>query len=160
MKTLYVGAGCFWGVEKYLGLFKGVINTEVGYANGNTKNTNYDTVCSGEDNFVEVVKVTFDNTITSLSNILEYVFKVIDPTSLNKQGNDTGVQYRTGFYYSKEDEKDFYEEINLFLKEQQTHFSKRIVVENLTVSNYVKAEEFHQKYLNKNPGGYCHIKFD
>lgn len=155
MKDIYLAGGCFWGVEKYLGMIKGVVATEVGYANSDIENPTYDDLCSARSSASEVVKVTYDANV-SLDKILNLFLKIIDPTSINKQGNDRGAQYRTGVYYLEEAQKD----ITLsFIREIQQKYEEKIAIEVLKLENYTVAEEHHQKYLEKNKDGYCHINF-
>lgn len=152
MKEIYLAGGCFWGMEAYFDKILGVISTDVGYANGYTEKTNYDIVDA--TGHAETIHVTYDEKNISLRDILLYYLRVVDPTVLNHQGNDYGKQYRTGvFYVEKEDE----EEIRKFFAEKQKNYKKKIVVEIEPLKNYISAEEYHQKYLAKNPGGYCHI---
>lgn len=157
MKEIVLAGGCFWGVEEFLSRINGVIKTEVGYANGNTLNPTYEDVCYKNTYFAEVCKVTYDENTLSLQNLLKKFFTIINPTSLNIQGNDVGSQYRTGIYYL--DEKDI-PIIQSIKKEEQTKYSKTIVTEVKPLRNYYKAEDYHQNYLKKNPNGYCHIKLD
>ncbi|AFQ04748.1 methionine sulfoxide reductase A [Mycoplasmoides genitalium M2288] len=157
MKEIYFGGGCFWGIEKYFQLIKGVKKTSVGYLNSRIKNPSYEQVCSGYTNAVEAVKVEYEEKEISLSELIEALFEVIDPTIRNRQGNDIGTQYRTGIYWTdSSDEKIINDK---FLKLQK-NYSKPIVTENKKVENYYLAEEYHQDYLKKNSNGYCHIKFD
>ncbi|MFI3231656.1 MAG: peptide-methionine (R)-S-oxide reductase MsrB [bacterium] len=152
MKTIYLAGGCFWGVEHYFKNIKGVINTKVGYTNGNTDKPCYESIkLTGH---TEAIKVAYDSEIVSLQFLLEMYFKIIDPTSLNKQGGDIGTQYRTGIYY--EDEKDL-EVIEACMKDLEKTIGKKSVVEVMPVRGFYDAEEYHQDYLNKNPQGYCHI---
>ncbi len=155
MKKIYFGGGCFWGVEKYFKNIEGVLETEVGYANGNTKDPTYEDVKTGATNYAEVVKVIYDETKVSLMNLLDEFFDIIDPISLNKQGNDRGTQYRTGIYYVVEDDRII---INRKIELTQPQYEKNIVTEVEPLKVYYKAEEYHQDYLTKNPEGYCHIK--
>ena len=157
MKEIVLAGGCFWGVEEFLSRINGVIKTDVGYANGNTLNPTYEDVCYKNTYFAEVCKVTYDENTLSLQNLLKKFFTIINPTSLNIQGNDVGSQYRTGIYYL--DEKDI-PIIQSIKKEEQTKYSKTIVTEVKPLRNYYKAEDYHQNYLKKNPNGYCHIKLD
>lgn len=155
MKKIVLAGGCFWGVEEFLSRLNGIIETEVGYANGRTKNPSYEDVCHKNTYFVEVCLVKYDENETSLENILDEYWSIIDPTVLNRQGPDVGSQYRTGIYY--------FDEIDLpiILKsrdDQQKKYDKKIVTQVEPLINYYKAEEYHQKYLKKNPNGYCHIK--
>lgn len=156
-KEIYLAGGCFWGTEKYLEDIKGVIETEVGYANGNTKNPTYEEVCHHNTEHAEAVKVLYDETIISLSFLLNLYYDVINPVSVNRQGGDTGSQYRTGIYYvDSQDEAVIKHSIAVL----QTKYSKKIAIEVKPLLNYFKAEEYHQKYLDKNPNGYCHIGID
>lgn len=151
---IYLAGGCFWGVEKYFAMIEGVKETNVGYANGNKVNPTYEEVCSGKTGFAETVKIIYDSEKVSLNFILDMYYKVIDPTSLNKQGNDKGTQYRTGIYYTnQEDEKIIKSSLNKLAKS----YDKPIAIECKPLKNYYPAEEYHQKYLDKNPSGYCHI---
>lgn len=153
-KTIYLAGGCFWGVEKYISLIPGVLKTEVGYANGKTENPTYEQVCRNNTGHSETVKVKYDADKLPLKLLLAKFFEVIDPTSVNKQGNDRGVQYRTGIYYIQSEDKM---EIQEALQTLQRRYEKPVVVEAIPLENYCPAEEYHQNYLNKNPDGYCHI---
>lgn len=153
-KLIYLAGGCFWGAEKYIGLVNGVLETEVGYANGNTKNPTYEDVCRSNTGHAETVKVIYNPEELSLENLLKLFYKVIDPTAVNRQGNDIGSQYRTGIYYvDKEDEAI----IKASLDELQKEYKEPIAIELVELKNYYIAEEYHQMYLDKNPSGYCHI---
>ncbi len=153
-KTIYLAGGCFWGVEKYLSLIPGVLETEAGYANGRTERPTYQQVCYDNTGHAETVKVTYDEGRLPLARLLERFFQVIDPISVNRQGNDRGVQYRTGIYFTQPEEK---EEIAAALRHLQTRYEKPVAVEAAPLDNYYPAEDYHQKYLDRNPGGYCHI---
>lgn len=154
MRTIYLAGGCFWGVEKYFAQFEGVIDTDVGYANGpETERLTYRDVCNGSGH-AETVKVVYDESRMSTENLLNYYFMVIDPLSVNRQGNDAGIQYRTGIYYTDESELDV---IKTVYKEQEEKAGQSLAVELEPLRNYYSAEEYHQDYLEKNPGGYCHI---
>jgi len=153
-KLIYLAGGCFWGTEKYFSQIKGVVKTEVGYANGNTKNPTYEEVCHNNTGHAETVKVEYDPNIISLSFILDLYYDVIDPTSVNKQGGDEGTQYRTGIYYVDDSDAPI---IKDSIAKLQTKYEKPIAIEVLPLKNYYPAEEYHQKYLDKNPNGYCHI---
>ena len=157
MKEVYFAGGCFWGAEKYLSLIPGVTHTEVGYANGHTVNPTYKEVCEKETGHVETVKVQYDSNQVSLAFLLDLFFDSIDPTTLNKQGEDEGTQYRSGVYYTEESDLHT---IQGALVELQKKHSKPVVVEVLPLSCFYLAEEYHQKYLDKNPTGYCHIGED
>lgn len=155
MKKIVLAGGCFWGVEEFLSRIPGVINTEVGYANGRTENPTYEDVCYKNTFFSEVCKVEYDESKVTLETLLKEYWSIVDPTTLNRQGPDVGSQYRTGIYYTSE------EDLPTILKskeENQKNYDKKIVTEVTPLANYYKAEEYHQKYLKKNPNGYCHIK--
>ncbi len=154
-KEIYLAGGCFWGTEKYLSCINGIISTDVGYANGNTENPTYQEVCHNNTGHAETVRVFYDPQLIRLEFILSLYYDVIDPPSINRQGGDTGSQYRTGIYYV--DEQDL-PVIQASIHELQTHYDKPIVIEVVPLSNYYIAEEYHQKYLDKNPSGYCHIR--
>lgn len=153
-REIYLAGGCFWGLEKYLGNIPGVISTETGYANGRTEKPSYEDVCRRDTGHAETVRVVYDESQINLSRLLALFYRAIDPTALNRQGNDVGKQYRTGIYYTDpEDEPVIRQSISLLKKE----YSKPIAIETIPLNNYYPAEEYHQKYLDKNPGGYCHI---
>jgi methionine-R-sulfoxide reductase/methionine-S-sulfoxide reductase len=157
IKEIYLAGGCFWGTEQYLQNIKGIIATEVGYANGKTENPTYEAVCHNNTGHAETVKVKYDDTILGLEFILNLYYDVINPISVNRQGGDTGVQYRTGVYYvDRSDEIIIRNSIN----ELQKKYKEKIAIEVKPLINYYKAEEYHQKYLDKNPNGYCHIGKD
>ena len=154
LKEIYVAGGCFWGIEKYIKNIYGVKSTEVGYANGLTKDPTYEDVCYNETGYAETVHIVYDSLKISLESLLELYYEVIDPTLFNKQGNDTGSQYRTGIYYiDSADLKIIMESIDKL----QLKYDKPIVIEVKELIIFYKAEEYHQKYLDKNPNGYCHI---
>ena len=154
LKTIYLAGGCFWGVEAYMEKVYGVADAVSGYANGNTENPTYEDVLYKNTGHAETVKVDYDPERVSLEKILDYYLLVVDPTSLNKQGNDRGTQYRSGVYFTDENERKIIEER---LKKEQEKYKEKIVVEVQKLENFYKAEEYHQDYLKKNPNGYCHI---
>ena len=154
LKTIYLAGGCFWGVEAYMEKVYGVADVVSGYANGNTENPTYEDVLYKNTEHAETVKVDYDPEKISLEKILDYYLLVVDPTSLNKQGNDRGTQYRSGVYFTDENERKIIEER---LKKEQEKYKDKIVVEVQKLENFYKAEEYHQDYLKKNPNGYCHI---
>lgn len=154
MKEIYLAGGCFWGVEEYMSRIEGVVDTEVGYANGNMNNPSYEHVCTGTTGHAETTYIKFNEKIIPLEALLNRFWKIIDPTLLNRQGGDIGNQYRTGIYYV--DKKDL-PIINKTLNEQKVKYEKEIVTEIMPLSVFFTAEEYHQDYLKKNPGGYCHI---
>ncbi len=153
-KVIYLAGGCFWGVEAFISRLKGVNQTEVGYANGRDLAPTYEKVCSGKTGHAETVKVTYNPEIISLDKILENFYRIIDPFSKNRQGNDIGTQYRTGIYWQEEEQKEI---VLSFLKAKQKETQKRIVIEAYPISCFYPAEAYHQKYLEKNPNGYCHV---
>jgi methionine-S-sulfoxide reductase len=132
----------------------GIVETEVGYANGITQNPTYEDVCYRNTGHAETVKVRYNPDKICLELILKLFYDVIDPTSVNRQGNDVGTQYRTGIYYIDKKDKDI---ILDSIKELQKSYTKPIAIEVMPLQNYYTAEEYHQKYLDKNPNGYCHI---
>ncbi len=154
MKKIVLAGGCFWGLQKYLDQFEGIEKTTVGYANGFTENPVYPDVKSQKTGHAEVVEVFYHEAVISLEEILDLYFKVIDPTSLNRQGEDEGTSYRTGIYY--EDLKDL-SIIQKVYDEVASMLEKPCVVEVEELKCFYPAEEYHQKYLEKNPDGYCHI---
>lgn len=153
MKTIYLAGGCFWGVQKFFDQFEGVTATEVGYANGPDQAPSYQDVCASSGH-AETVKITYDPARISLSTLLDHYFMVIDPLSVNQQGHDKGIQYRTGIYYTEETQRP---EIEAAMKTQREKAGADLAVETGKIRNFFPAEEYHQKYLDKNPGGYCHI---
>lgn len=152
LTEIYLGGGCFWGTQGYFDLINGVVYSEVGYANGISDQTSYNQIARTDH--AEVVRLKFDANRVDINEILEHYFRIIDPFSINKQGNDIGRQYRTGIYYSDDKLKSVIED---FISHKQAKFTKPIAVEIEPLKNYIKAEEYHQKYLDKNPNGYCHI---
>ena len=153
-RTIYLAGGCFWGVEAYFERIDGVIDAVSGYANGRTANPRYEDVIYKNTGHAETVKVTYNPDKLSLDDILLYYFRIIDPTSLNKQGNDRGTQYRAGVYSTDASEQKV---IAAALDKLQQSYKKPIVVENEPLENFYVAEEYHQDYLAKNPNGYCHV---
>ena len=160
LKEIYLAGGCFWGTEKYLSEIPGIVTTDVGYANGNTESPTYQEVCHNNTGHAETVRVFYDPKQIRLEFILSLYYEVINPTSINKQGGDIGTQYRTGIYYVDPEDVSI---IRHSISELQKAYDQPIAIEVLPLRNYYPAEEYHQKYLDKNPGGYCHIgkhKFD
>lgn len=154
MKKIVLAGGCFWGVQEYYSRIKGIVRTEVGYANGRTVNPTYEQVCNENTGFAEVCYVEYDEEVITLKEVLDKFWAVVNPTSLNRQGNDVGSQYRSGIYYF--DELDV-QAIKESVSELQKNYEKKIVTEIKPLESYFKAEEYHQDYLKKNPNGYCHI---
>ncbi|WHQ36671.1 peptide-methionine (S)-S-oxide reductase MsrA [Spiroplasma sp. SV19] len=156
-RTITLAAGCFWGTQAYFDRQPGIITTTVGYANGHQPTVTYDELCQNETGFVEACQITFDETIISLAQLLTKYWQIIDPTLVNQQGNDVGSQYRTGIYYDQADETWAQPIILKSRDEIAKYYQKPIATEIRPLSLYVLAEEYHQKYLEKNPTGYCHI---
>ena len=154
LHTIYLAGGCFWGIEAYVKKLPGVSSTDVGYANGNTENPTYEEVCYNNTGHAETVKVVYDISRISTDQLLDGFFKVVDPTSINKQGNDRGSQYRTGIYYVDEADQEI---AKAAVARQKEKYSSPIATEVLPLSNFYMAEDYHQDYLDKTPGGYCHI---
>lgn len=153
MKTIYLAGGCFWGTQKFFDQFPGVMETEVGYANGPTENPSYQDVCRSSGH-AETVRVVYDEAIISLTELLDRYFMVIDPLSVNRQGGDAGIQYRTGIYYDEPSQRP---EIEARMRRESEALGQALAVELAPLENFYAAEDYHQKYLDKNPGGYCHI---
>lgn len=152
MAEIYLAGGCFWGLEEYFSRISGVLQTSVGYTNGQVETTNYQLI--KETDHAETVQIIYDEKAVSLREILLYYFRVIDPLSVNQQGNDRGRQYRTGIYYLEEADLPT---INTVVREQELLIGRKIAVEVEKLRHYILAEDYHQDYLKKNPGGYCHI---
>ena len=146
MEIAVLALGCFWGPEIKFGKLEGVVKTEVGYCGGNSDNTTYEKVCSGNTNHAEVVKLEFDPVKISYEKILEYFFNIHDPTTLNAQGPDIGTQYRSEIFYLNENQKKIAEKI---LKDTNERLSGKVVTKISLIKNYCPAEEYHQKYLEK-----------
>lgn len=154
MKKLYLAGGCFWGVEAYFQAVDGVVATTVGYAQGHVDNPSYEQVCTGKTGHAETVEVVYDEAIIDVEILLTHLFRIINPTVLNRQGNDRGTQYRTGIY--SEDERDLLIARD-YIEKRQVDYEVPIVVEVQRLTLFFAAEEYHQDYLIKNPGGYCHV---
>jgi peptide-methionine (S)-S-oxide reductase len=154
VKEIYLAGGCFWGVEEYFSRINGVVDTQVGYANGTVPNPSYEEVCTGTTGHAETTYIKYDENTITLQRLLERFWRVIDPTSFNKQGNDIGSQYRTGIYYTNGEDLLI---IGKSLEGVESKYNKPIVTEILPLKSFYDAEEYHQDYLKKNPGGYCHI---
>ena len=146
MEIAVLGLGCFWGPEIKFSKIDGIIRTEVGYCGGNTKQTTYKDVCTGNTNHAEVVKLEFDTKIISYNKILEFFFEYHDPTSLNFQGPDIGTQYRSEIFYLNEKQKKIAEEI---IELENQKLSGKVVTKLSLLKNYCAAEEYHQRYLEK-----------
>ena len=153
MSTICLAGGCFWGMQKFFDQFDGVSRTEVGYANGPDRAPSYQEVCA-DSGHAEAVRIDFDDAVISLAELLRYFFMVIDPLSVNRQGGDSGIQYRTGVYYTDERQLP---EIEAVFRAEEAKAGAKLAVELGPLQNFFSAEEYHQKYLDKNPNGYCHI---
>ena len=153
MDTIYLAGGCFWGLQKYFDQFDGVLRTEVGYANGPDRAPTYQEVCR-DSGHAETVRIDYDPEKISLKELLEDYFLVIDPLSVNRQGHDEGIQYRTGIFYTEEGQM---EDICEVFRREEKKAGEELAVKVEKLRNFFSAEEYHQKYLEKNPGGYCHI---
>lgn len=151
---IYLAGGCFWGTEHFLKQIRGVESTQAGYANSIVANPSYEQVCSGKTDAAETVKVVYDPETLDLSTLLELYFKTIDPTSLNRQGNDRGTQYRTGIYYTNPEDLPI---IRQAVEALAAQYKEPIAIEVKPLKNFYPAETYHQDYLDKNPNGYCHI---
>lgn len=157
LHTIYLAGGCFWGIKAYMKKLPGVRDTDVGYANGNTENPTYEQVCYDNTGHAETVKVVYDPALISTEQLLDGFFKVVDPTSINRQGNDRGSQYRSGIYYVDEADKAIAESA---AARQKENYKDPVVTEILPLNQFYLAEDYHQDYLDKNPGGYCHINLN
>ena len=153
MRTIYLAGGCFWGLQKFFDQFEGVISTRVGYANGPDAAPTYQDVCRNSGH-AETVKIDYEEGKLSLGALMDLYFLVVDPLSVNKQGEDEGIQYRTGVYYTDDDQLPA---LRAAFDAEARKVGAPLVVELLPLKNFFPAEEYHQKYLDKNPGGYCHI---
>lgn len=154
MARIYLAGGCFWGTEHLMSLVPGVTATQAGYANSQVPNPSYELVCTGRTGAAETVEVEYDSSRVGLSDLLFLYFRSIDPTSLNRQGGDSGTQYRTGIYYSDASDLPVIEAVVATIARRQ---SEPLAVEVMPLQNFYPAEEYHQDYLIKNPTGYCHV---
>lgn len=154
MKTIYLAGGCYWGVEKYMQNIPGVAETEVGFANGDTENPTYRQVRYENTGHAETVRVVYDETVLPLAKLLRLFFRIIDPVSVDRQGEDIGHQYRTGVYHENEVDAQV---VAAELRRLEEQVGQPLAVEACLLRHFYPAEEYHQKYLDKNPGGYCHV---
>lgn len=153
-KTIYFAGGCFWGTEHLFSLVPGVTATRVGYANSRVADPTYELVCSGTTGAAETVEVTFNPRRVGLTQLVDLYLKSVDPTSFNRQGNDCGTQYRTGIYYADQaDSQPVFDALRRLAAE----LGRPVAIESGPIENFYPAEEYHQQYLRKNPGGYCHV---
>lgn len=152
-KVITLGGGCFWCTEAVFVRVKGVLDVESGYCNGHTINPTYAQVCEGDTGHNEVVRLTYDPSVTSLRELLEIFFVIHDPTTLNRQGNDAGTQYRSGIYWRDEADRVVAQQV---LDEVNAELSGRVVTELQALANYSAAEDYHQDYFEQHPNqGYC-----
>ncbi|MBR5754853.1 MAG: peptide-methionine (S)-S-oxide reductase MsrA [Erysipelotrichaceae bacterium] len=154
MKKIYLAGGCFWGVEHYLSLIKGITDTTVGYANSDIESPSYEDLKAHRSSASETVEVTYNEELIDLDEILDMFYLIIDPTILDRQGHDEGHQYRTGVYYADDEDREV---IERSLKKLSEKYEAPIVTELLKLENFTVAEDYHQDYLYKNPEGYCHV---
>jgi methionine-S-sulfoxide reductase len=154
LKQVILAGGCFWGVEAYFKQLKGVEETSVGYIDGNKRYPTYDEVCLGVATHTEAVEVIYDESVISLEKILEHFLRFVNPFSLNRQGHDVGKQYRSGIYVFSEDEQNI---VNDYFKSYFKDVYHKVQIKVKMAKDYDKAEAYHQDYLDKNPGGYCHV---
>jgi methionine-S-sulfoxide reductase len=156
LENIILAGGCFWGVEDLFQKFDGVVETEVGYSGGLSENPTYQTVSTGLTGHAESVKITFDNSKTSLEKILKFFFAIHDPTQLNQQQNDVGTQYRSAIFYFNDKQKQKAETVIKQAEELKIYKSK-IQTKISPATKFYKAENYHQNYLKNNPDGYtCH----
>lgn len=152
MQTLIVAGGCFWGMEDLFRAQEGVVSTEVGYTGGDNDNPTYE----NHPGHAEALKITYDETKTSTDTLLDYLFRIHDPTTLNQQGNDIGSSYRSAIFYTSQEEK---QQAETAINRNQKHWDKPIVTTLEPLTTFWSAESYHQDYLQKNPGGYtCHYE--
>ncbi len=152
--TIYLAGGCYWGVEKYVSCIAGVTETEVGFANGHVEAPAYIQVKGGDTGHAETVRVVFEDDMLPLEKLLRLFFRIIDPTSFERQGGDVGNQYRTGVYWMASADETV---VRAELARLQSAYAAPIVVEACPLECFYPAEKYHQKYLDKTPGGYCHV---
>lgn len=153
-RTIYLAGGCYWGTEKYLSCIAGVTETEVGFANGQLPNPAYVQVKHGDTGHAETVRVVYEDSVLPLDKLLRLFFRIIDPTSFEKQGEDEGNQYRTGVYWVDAADEAV---VRAELDKLQARYNAPLKVEACPLDCFYPAEEYHQKYLDKHPGGYCHV---
>ena len=157
IKEIWLAGGCYWGAEKFISQLKGVVSTEVGFANGRVEHPSYDTVKHTETGHAETVQVHYDDEVLTLETLLELFYNIIDPLSVNRQGEDVGTQYRTGVYADNDSDLTI---ARTSLDQLSRKLGQSVAVECERLQCFYTAEEYHQKYLDKNPGGYCHVSWD
>jgi len=146
MEIAVLGLGCFWGPEIKFSKLEGVIKTEVGYCGGDSKETTYKEICTGNTNHAEVVKLDFDPKVISYEKILDFFFEIHDPTTLDSQGPDFGTQYRSEIFYLSDKQKEVAETV---IEKVNSNLSRKVVTKSSLLKNYCPAEEYHQRYLEK-----------
>ena len=156
MSEIYLAGGCYWGVQKYMDSIRGVTETAVGFANGPTANPTYHQVRYEQTGHAETVRVVYDPAVLPLRALLRLFLRIIDPLSVDRQGEDAGHQYRTGVYWTDPADEDI---VRAVLAEKAAALGRALAVEALPLENFYPAETYHQKYLDKNPNGYCHVPF-
>ena len=156
-KEIYLAGGCFWGTEHFFKQIAGVLETEVGFANGHTDSPTYEQVYTDTTGYAETVRVVYAPAQVSLELLLRMFFVAIDPTSLNKQGHDEGTRYRTGVYYTDEADRAIIDKV---FAEEQAKYPQPLVVEREPLKNFCPADAYHQDYLDKHPDGYCHLPLE
>ncbi len=155
LQTITLGGGCFWCTEAVFDRVRGITDVESGYTNGHTVNPTYEQICQGDTGHAEVVRLTFDADEISLEEILEIFFHTHDPTTLNRQGNDVGTQYRSGIYFTTPEQAEVARALIAELSAGKA-FGQPIVTEVLPLANYSAAEDYHQDFFERNPyQGYC-----
>ena len=158
MKTIYLAAGCFWGCQAFYKKMRGIISTNVGYANGNIDNPSYNDLKTGKASHAETVKIEYDEKKISLEKIISYYLEIIDPYAVNHQGGDYGLQYRTAVYYVDEESGKFVKD---FLDREERKLGQgKFAIQVEKLNQYFSAEDYHQDYLDKNPTGYCHVNLN
>jgi peptide-methionine (S)-S-oxide reductase len=156
-EKILLGAGCFWGVEHIIKKMEGIVSTKVGYSGGDVKDPTYPMVCTGTTGHAEVVLVEYNPAIISTAKVLDLFFRLHDPTTVNRQHNDIGTQYRSVIFYFNEEQKKIADDVIAKLNEAKT-FKDKVITQVMVASEFYSAEDYHQDYLDKNPDGYmCHI---
>lgn len=153
-QTIYLAAGCFWGIEAYMKKLDGVLDTEVGYMGGVAPKPSYKQVCTGKTGHAETVRIVFDQTRLPLARLLKHFYRLHNPSSLNRQGNDIGSQYRSAIFYTNDQQLEMAKQ--QLVSWGQEH-NRKAVTEISKAREFYPAEDYHQDYLDKNPGGYCHV---
>lgn len=158
-KLATFAAGCFWGTEAAYQKFKdyGIVKTKVGYTGGETTDPSYEAVCSKKTGHAEAVQIIYNPSIISYQQLLKIFWLIHDPTQLNRQGNDLGNQYRSAIFYHDDQQKKLAETSK---QEQSSNYNRPIVTEIVAAQTFFDAEDYHQEYLNKHPGGYCHVNLE